>query len=385
MIMYTETDLVGIAKRDNNPKRNYLVVNRLQGKHIPVPPHSAFEMFDMLAGRLKEAYGQEKLLLVGFAETATAIGARLAVQLDTYYIQTTREQMPGVKYLLFSESHSHATEQKLVKDDMDAMFHQVDRIVFVEDELTTGNTILNIIDLLQKEYPGKMRFAAASILNGMDETATGRYGKRQIGLVYLQKTDHSKYVCMAKAYAGDGLYIPADTDPCRDIGDLSRVYRLPASYVNARRCIAGKAYQRACEAMWEQACAKCAPVSGKTVLILGTEEFMYPALFAGERLQRMGYTVKCHATTRSPITVSRECGYPLHVRYELVSLYEEGRRTFIYDLERYDSVWIFTDAANPVEGGICSLWNALRLCGNDDIRLFCWGDFRTGGNNEKLL
>ena len=52
MIMYTETDLVGIAKRDNNPKRNYLVVNRLQGKHIPVPPHSAFEMFDMLAGRL---------------------------------------------------------------------------------------------------------------------------------------------------------------------------------------------------------------------------------------------------------------------------------------------------------------------------------------------
>ena len=53
MIMYTETDLVGIAKRDNNPKRNYLVVNRLQGKHIPVPPHSAFEMFDMLAGRLE--------------------------------------------------------------------------------------------------------------------------------------------------------------------------------------------------------------------------------------------------------------------------------------------------------------------------------------------
>ena len=33
---YTEKDLVKIAKRENNPKRNYLVVDPLQGKHIPV-------------------------------------------------------------------------------------------------------------------------------------------------------------------------------------------------------------------------------------------------------------------------------------------------------------------------------------------------------------
>ena len=33
---YTEKDLVKIAKRENNTKRNYLVVDPLQGKHIPV-------------------------------------------------------------------------------------------------------------------------------------------------------------------------------------------------------------------------------------------------------------------------------------------------------------------------------------------------------------
>ena len=36
--MYTEKDLVAIAKRENNKKRNYLVVNRIQAKHVPVAP-----------------------------------------------------------------------------------------------------------------------------------------------------------------------------------------------------------------------------------------------------------------------------------------------------------------------------------------------------------
>ena len=72
--MYKEEDLVRIAKRENNTKRKYLVVNRLQGKHIPVSPKNAFEMFDALAELVKEAYSGEQLLLVGFAETATAIG-----------------------------------------------------------------------------------------------------------------------------------------------------------------------------------------------------------------------------------------------------------------------------------------------------------------------
>ena len=41
--MYTECELVRIAKRENNRKRNYLVVNPLQGKHIPVSPGIVME------------------------------------------------------------------------------------------------------------------------------------------------------------------------------------------------------------------------------------------------------------------------------------------------------------------------------------------------------
>ena len=69
--MYKEKQLVGIAKRENNTKRKYLVVNRLQGKHIPVSAKEAFRMFSELAAQVREAYAGERLLLVGFAETAT--------------------------------------------------------------------------------------------------------------------------------------------------------------------------------------------------------------------------------------------------------------------------------------------------------------------------
>ena len=196
--MYKEKQLVGIAKRENNTKRKYLVVNRLQGKHIPVRPKEAFQMFSELAAQVREAYAGERLLLVGFAETATAIGAALATELDTLYIQTTREDVSGAEYLYFSESHSHATEQKLVRNELDGRIEAIDRIVFVEDEVTTGNTILKIVNLLAAEYPGKTAFAVASLLNGMQEEALEVYRKRKIPVHYLVKTDHSSYTQAAE-------------------------------------------------------------------------------------------------------------------------------------------------------------------------------------------
>ncbi len=365
--MYTERQLVRIAKRENNSKRTYLVVNKDQGKHIPVSPRKAFAMFDALAEKLRSAYGEESLLLIGFAETATAIGARLAVRLHTDYIQTTREQMEGVSYLFFSEAHSHATEQKLVREDIEAALEKTDRIVFVEDEVTTGNTILNIIHILEETYQKKKHFSVASLLNGMDETSWRRYAEKQISLHYLVKTSHEPYVKIAESYLGNGNYIESDAT---ESGAISSI--CVSSYMNARRHTTGDLYEKACSRLWDQMKEEISWQGSEKILVLGTEECMYPALFVGERLEQLGNIVRCHATTRSPIAVSREEQYPLHERYELISLYEESRRTFLYDLEKYDRVWIVTDAPNLCEKGVYTLINALKACGNEEIRLFRW-------------
>ena len=152
IIMYKENDLVSVAKRENNKKRNYLVVNKLQGKHIPVDPKKTLKLFKELADEIKDEYKNEKLLVIGFAETATAIGSAVAAELEVSYTQTTREQIEKVEFLYFSEEHSHATEQKLVKTDIAAVIDTTDRIIFVEDEVTTGNTILNIIRVIRETF-----------------------------------------------------------------------------------------------------------------------------------------------------------------------------------------------------------------------------------------
>ena len=362
--MYTESELAAVAARENNNKRKYLVVNRLQGKHIPVSPSCFFEMTGELAEMVGEAYRDERLLLVGFAETATAIGASLAVRLDTWYIQTTRENIDGVSWLYFTESHSHATEQKLVREDIEKVIGQTDRIVFVEDEVTTGNTILKIVDIIDREYGGDLKFSVASLLNGMDEASREVYRNRNIDVHYLVKTDHSGYTEIAEGYKKDGGYFERNTD----LPEKSPKVKYVSGGLDARRLVRGSDYEKACEGLWTEIRSDYEDLS-ENILVLGTEEFMYPALFLAYEFEKEGNTVKSHSTTRSPIAVSREEDYPLHRRYELASLYDDERTTFIYDLGKYDTVLIVTDSACKSDKGINSLANALNICGNDDIRL----------------
>lgn len=373
--MYKETDLVRIAKRENNKKRKYLVVNRLQGKHIPVKPGEAMRMFEELGDMVNEAYPGEKLLLIGFAETATAIGAAIACQINACYMQTTRELDADVNYLFFCEEHSHATEQKLVRNDMDRIMDRIDRIVFVEDEVTTGNTIMNIIRLLKKEYPLKTEFSVASLLNGMNEEHQNIYRQNGIDMLYLVKTSHEEYETAAQQARGDGCYRAADVKSKKlsDVPGCGMFVELECQdYLDARRLVQGDEYQKACDLLQRQIEQKLDLKNSHKILVLGTEEFMFPALYTAYRIEEQGMDVRFHATTRSPIVVSTETDYPLHTRYELKSLYDDQRTTFIYDLEKYDQVLVITDAAGENETGRNTILDALMRAGNEKICFILW-------------
>lgn len=394
--MYTEAELVRIAKRENNTRRKYLVVNRLQGKHIPVSPKEALQMFRSLAELIKEAYPSERLLMVGFAETATAIGAAVAIECQAAYMQTTREVIDGVDYLYFSESHSHATEQKLVKTDLDKIIGKTDRIVFIEDEVTTGNTILNIVRLIQKTYAQPVSFAVASILNGMNEEALENYKNLKIPVHYLVKTAHDTYTEIAEQYQADGTCHICTKPQEKEVEQQKEVQQQIemqqtkeaqqpievqeiSGWINARRLHTADTYKQACEQLWQEIQQKYGYTkytketeTGRRILVLGTEEFMYPALYVGAKLEEAGYTVRMHATTRSPIAVSKEEKYPLHTRYQLASLYDKNRTTFVYDLTEYEEVLVLTDAQKQETEGWESLQRALTLNHNRQIRGIRW-------------
>lgn len=365
---YTQSDLVWVAGRENNSRRPYLLVNPLQGKHVPADPLAVRALYSALAGEIASRTGaEERVLVIGFAETATAVGAGVAAALpqETEYIQTTREDVTGAEYLYFSEVHSHATEQKLVKDGLIPILRAADRVIFVDDEVTTGNTILNLIRELEKECGPDCRYAIASFLNGMEPAVRDRFRKDSIELFYLLETENQKLGMRVDRFAYDGEMQDAEDGL---LPEQVEEYQLPGAG-NTRRAVEIRQYQKRCEALAEKL-FQTVPDSAGRVLVLGTEELMYPALITASRLQTAGREVRFHATTRSPIRTSREEDYPLHSRYRLNSLYEEGRTTFVYNLAAYDQVLVLTDAAQGRTDGMASLLSALKKAGNDQVKIF---------------
>ena len=165
---YTKETTLRVAKRYRNAKRAYLLVNPLQAKHMPVSPTEALTMMRTLGEGLRQEFPGTRLVL-GFAETATALGAAVASRLgpDCAFLTTTREAGEGPGWVRFLEEHSHAAEQKLWGGDLDALLQKTDTVLFVDDEISTGKTLRNMVAQLTRRWPalGEKTLVAASLLN----------------------------------------------------------------------------------------------------------------------------------------------------------------------------------------------------------------------------
>ena len=371
--IFTTDDLIKVAKRENNIKRSYLYVNPIQGKHIPVSPSISIELFSQMAKMVEERFEGESLLVVGFAETATAIGSAIAYNARnvTYYISTTREDIPNAEYLFFTESHSHATEQRLVKSGLSDILPKIDRIVFAEDEVTTGNTIEKLIDAILNNFCcDHCKFGIISILNSMPEERIQALQDKKVECAYIcripnhyrtNEINNHTYKPLRKDISCTGK------EKHRDI--------FIHNYWNLRIVHRADLIRFALNEFVEKTNAELDLKGKERVLILGTEEFMFSGLFLGSRIESEypGICVRFHATTRSPIEISDDREYPLVNRTPLYSLYEKDRRTFIYNLSVYDCVIVVTDAMPIQSQGISSLIDALVEFGNKDITLIRWG------------
>lgn len=363
---YTHNELIRIAKRENNTKRSYLVVNPLQAKHIPVSPTKTIEMFDALADKLEGKTDPKNTLIIGFAETATAIGSHLAIRLGTYYMQTTRESIARAKYIYFTEEHSHAAEQKIIRRGLDKIIDEITDIIFAEDELTTGQTILNAVHAITKAYKKKnIRFHVASIINGMDKKALNVFARKGITVRFLAKINNESFEKKALSYESSGNVVPAGKS--RTAVNTITVH----GAVNPRIMTNGKKYAAACKKLFMEI-LQSKHKTTDSLLVIGTEECMYPAIFAASKIEKKIRTSMTHSTTRSPIAVCTDEDYPLHTRYELHSLYDAERTTYIYDLACYDHVMIVTDAEGNIDDGLGTLIAALETAGNRNIELVRW-------------
>lgn len=368
MLRYKEKDILRIAKRINNGRRPYLLVNPLQAKHIPVAPSEALQMMASLGEVVAENYSEARLV-IGFAETATAIGAVVAKTIsdECLYIHTTRENVRTAKqYIYFTEEHSHATEQKLVSDDLNNYLEETSTVILVDDEFSTGKTLINMVNQLKATYPvlNKKKFVAASIINRLSEDNLNRLEKEGIESVCLLKlpnVDYTEEVASILAETAECCLVPP-----RQLQSAASV--IVCNFPDPRSGVVISDYFDICLTKTELIKGSF-ELKDKRVLVLGTEECMLPALLIGSKIEKAGLarSVKCHATTRSPIGICNAAGYPIKSGYRLHSFYDVNRETFIYNLQKHDVAIIVSDTYKQFNSGLYDLSIALNNNGCNSI------------------
>jgi len=179
------TDLLGLALR-RNPKRAHLLVSKVLGKHIPQSPSVVYGHGFALGRRVRDLLGAEEAgaaVVLGYAETATGLGHSVADGLGVApYLHSTRRPVAGVAAAGgFEESHSHATSHLLLPEDP-ALLVGDGPLVLVDDEFSTGNTVLNTVRDLHERYP-RRRYVVVALVDMRSAADAGRLEEfaREIG------------------------------------------------------------------------------------------------------------------------------------------------------------------------------------------------------------
>ncbi|TCP57926.1 phosphoribosyltransferase-like predicted ribonucleoside biosynthesis protein [Tumebacillus sp. BK434] len=384
-----------------NKKRSFLFVSKILGKHLPVQPEvsllggyvlalllqqelqgPSFRPADALEGlrdpdqakaawlRLQEhtLTPPRPLAFIGFAETATALGHSMyaAFSSDCRYVHTTREWIPEIESSVnFEEEHSHATSHRCYTA---APAKNKEAIVLVDDELTTGNTVLNIIRELNRKHPGH-DFYVASLLDWRTPEHRDRFAEleRELGISIkvlavltgemsaVGNPDLANFATGATDQSEPHSAVDLQVIRLQDLFeqvDVSSLdlagHRNPAPYLLATgRFGIASAENRQTNTQVRQAAARLREMrSGTKTLCLGTGEFMYlPMRIAAE----MGEGVWYQSTTRSPIHPHVDPSYAIWEAFSYPSPDDPNVPHFLYNVTRYGYDDLFVFLERPVE------------------------------------
>ncbi|MEV0927554.1 phosphoribosyltransferase [Streptomyces spongiicola] len=178
-------ELLGLALR-RNPKRAHLLVSHVLGKHVPQKPSVVYGHGYRLGLRVRDLLGHDeaaRAVVLGYAETATGLGHSVADGLAAApYLHSTRRPVDGVRRAGgFEEAHSHATSHLLLPEDPELLAGE-GPLVLVDDEFSTGNTVLNTIRDLHTRHP-RGRYVVVALVDLRSADDLGRLDgfAREIG------------------------------------------------------------------------------------------------------------------------------------------------------------------------------------------------------------
>ncbi|MGW6653601.1 phosphoribosyltransferase [Streptomyces sp. CB02130] len=345
-------ELLGLALR-RNPKRAHLLVSNVLGKHVPQRPSVVYGAGYGLGERVRALLGEEearRAVVLGYAETATGLGHAVADGLrDAPYLHSTRRPVAGVAQAGgFEEAHSHATSHLLLPEDPELLAQgaEASALVLVDDEFSTGNTVLNTIRALHELHP-RDRYVIVALVDMRSPADRDRLTAfaAEIGARVDLVTRSTGTVTLPDGVLERGQALVAaqeaeQAEEAREAGEareasasapppvpapapVTRVHLAwPAGVPDGGRHGFTPAHRAALEAALPGMAERIAGALGGRarqgrVLVLGFEELMYAPLRLGTALeQTLGADaeVRYSTTTRSPVLAVDDPGYAIRTR-----------------------------------------------------------------------
>lgn len=321
-------DLFGFAERCN-PKRSFLFVSKVLGRHIPVRPSAMNAAYDDLAAQIPDDL-PGPILFTGMAETAIGMGAgvhraygRRTWREDVVYLPTTRHALGTPVLLEFQEEHSHASHH-LVHEPTDARLRELVRtartLVMVDDEASTGKTFVNLHAALQDSGMNFERVVLVTLTDWSDgraETAIGDHAS-SVSLISGRYSWRGIEGASVPAVAAVAANPVETTTPLvdRDWGRLGKAF--------SPDMLEDDIYRERSPAPREQ-----------KVLVIGTGEHVWRPFLLAEHLEQR-CDVHFSAVTRSPITIGHSIGSAMAFSDD----YGLGVPNFLYNVDpmAYDKV-----------------------------------------------
>ncbi|MFM7377745.1 MAG: phosphoribosyltransferase domain-containing protein [Erythrobacter sp.] len=310
-----------------NPKRGFLIVSKVLGRHLPTPPQALRAAADALAAKLPAL--PEPVLFCGMAETATGLAQSVwaawrarhpgAVSL---YVQSSRQTTHGARVLCrFEEGHSHAASHMVqVAGEVEALLPQARSLVIIDDECSTGGTFVEAAEALAAALPQIEGIACASLTDWSAGAFLPRMPRPASAHSLIGGTLHWT------PGAGQAAASLAAT--------ANRHGTAPASGMRSRTgLLAPEAATRAP--------APAAP--GERVLVLGDGEHAYEALRIAEEIAAQGGIAAVQSITRTPAML----GHAMQSVTTLADAYGSGATCHVYNLlaHRPDRIVIAAEVA----------------------------------------
>ncbi len=339
--------LFRVAERIN-PKRAFLFVSTVLGRHIPALPRDHRAALTDLAARVSPRLGPGPVLVMGFAETAVGIGAGVFDALrarhparEMGYLTTTRFGVPGHPvWFEMREEHSHAADHTVlvphpgvVRDGADAT------LVLVDDETTTGSTFAALAGALAAQGLRFGRVVAATLTDWSAGEAARRLRVAFPGAA-VEAVSLLEGTWRWEPDAGAAPVAPPPPLPAR----------CPVWHPAADRPFAAPRLGLSTEAPREDGATLLArlydaglapPAPGARVLVIGAGEHVWQPFLVAEALADRGTETKLIATTRSPVmqgaTIARKLTFADH--------YGLGIAMYLHNVDPrdWDRLWLFTE------------------------------------------